>query len=61
MKMQCAKYDLALQDEKHLKWYEIDMLATIDAKKNRLEDHQRSVHQGIMIVKSFKPRKMVNV
>ena len=34
---------------------------TVEAKKKRVKDYQRSCNQSLVIVKSFKPRKMCNV
>jgi hypothetical protein len=34
---------------------------TVEAKKNRVKDYQRSCNQSLVFVKSFKPRKMCNV
>ena len=34
---------------------------TVKAKNKRVKDYQCEQNQGLLIVKSFKPRKMINV
>ena len=34
---------------------------TVKAKNKRVKDYQREQNRGLVIVKSFKPRKMINV
>ena len=34
---------------------------TVKAKKKRVKNYQREQNKSLLIVKSFKPRKMVNV
>ena len=62
MKEKCAKYDLALKNEKGMYEEEKKVLdKTVKAKKKRVNDHQRQQYRGLLIVKSFKHRKIVNV